>query len=79
MVQRICERLLVPYNRQKSYTDTRQHDLEFAVADHVYLIFSLTKGVMRFGKSEKLSPWFVGPFEILGGVGPVPYRMHLPP
>lgn len=35
---------------------------------------SLTKGVMRFGKSGNLCPRFVGPFEILDRVGLVAYR-----
>lgn len=37
------------------------------------------KGVMRFGKKEKLSPRFIGPFEILSRVGEVPYKIALPP
>ncbi|XP_073151871.1 uncharacterized protein [Henckelia pumila] len=37
------------------------------------------KGVMRFGKKGKLSPRFVGPFEILDRVGTLAYRVALPP
>ncbi|XP_070010836.1 uncharacterized protein [Nicotiana sylvestris] len=36
------------------------------------------KGVMRFGKKEKLIPRFIGPFEILDRVGEVVYRLALP-
>ena len=34
---------------------------------------------MRFGKNGKLSPRFVGPFEVLERVGEVAYRIALPP
>ena len=37
------------------------------------------KPMMRFGSKGKLSPRFVGPFEILERVGPISYRVALPP
>ncbi|XP_050935666.1 uncharacterized protein LOC127144147 [Cucumis melo] len=37
------------------------------------------KGVLRFEKKRKLSPRFVGRFEILVQIGPVAYRLALPP
>ena len=37
------------------------------------------RGVVRFGKREKLSPRFIGHFEILESVGTVVYRLALPP
>ena len=36
-------------------------------------------GVVRFGKRGKLSPRFIGPFEILERVGTVPYQLALLP
>ena len=37
------------------------------------------KGVMRFGKKGKLSPGFIGTFEILSRVGEVDYNLALSP
>ena len=37
------------------------------------------KGKIRFGKKGKLSPRFIGPFEILRKVGEVAYALALPP
>ncbi|GAV69907.1 Chromo domain-containing protein [Cephalotus follicularis] len=34
---------------------------------------------MRFGKKGKLTPRFIGPFEILERVGAIAYRLALPP
>ncbi|XP_069146959.1 uncharacterized protein [Solanum lycopersicum] len=45
--------------------------------DHVWLRVSPMKGMMRFGKKGKLSPRFIGPFEILSRVGEVAYKLAL--
>ena len=36
------------------------------------------KGVVRFGKKGKLSPRYVGPFEIVERVGKVAFKLDLP-
>lgn len=78
-IHMIRQRMLTAQSRQKSYADNRRRDLEFQVGDHVFLKVSPTKGVMRFGKKGKLSPRYIGPFEILEKVGAVAYRLALPP
>ena len=37
------------------------------------------KKVMRFGKKGKLSPRFIGPYEVIEEVGLLAYRLALPP
>nr|GEX28834.1 hypothetical protein [Tanacetum cinerariifolium] len=49
----------------ESYADKRRKPLEFSVGDYVLLKVSPWKGVVRFGKKGKLTPRFVGPFEII--------------
>ncbi|WMV58867.1 hypothetical protein MTR67_052252 [Solanum verrucosum] len=36
------------------------------------------KGVMRFGKKGKLSPRYMGPYQILRHIGKVTYELELP-
>nr|GEV04554.1 putative reverse transcriptase domain-containing protein [Tanacetum cinerariifolium] len=64
---------------QKSYADKRHKPLEFKVGDLVLLKLSSQKGVVRFGKKGKLALRYAGPFEIVESVGPVAYRLKLPP
>ncbi|XP_058189553.1 uncharacterized protein LOC131307161 [Rhododendron vialii] len=39
----------------------------------------LCRGIIRVGKKGKLSPRYIGPFEILAQIGEVAYRLVLPP
>ncbi|XP_043721089.1 uncharacterized protein LOC122668614 [Telopea speciosissima] len=45
----------------------------------MFLKASPTKGVMQFSKKGKLSPRFIGPYEILARVRPVAYQLALTP
>ena len=78
-VSLILQRLLMAQSRQKSYADARRRPLEFEVGDHVFLKVIPERGVVRFGKRGKLSPRFIGPFEILERIGTVAYWLDLPP
>nr|GFA63871.1 putative reverse transcriptase domain-containing protein [Tanacetum cinerariifolium] len=77
-IVQIKERLKVARDRQKSDADKRRKPLEFSVGDKVLLKVSPRKGVVRFGKRSKLSPRYVGPFEIVERVCQVAYRLRLP-
>ena len=57
----------------------RRLPLEFEVGDYVFLKVMPKRGVVRFDKRGKLSPRFIGPFEILERIGTVAYRLALPP
>ena len=78
-VSLIRQRLLTAQSRQKSYADVRHRSLEFEVGDHVFLKVMPKRGVVKFGKRGKLSPRFIGPFEILKRVGTVACWLALPP
>nr|GFB01203.1 hypothetical protein [Tanacetum cinerariifolium] len=73
------EKLKEARTRQKSYADKHRRALEFQPGDHVFLKVSPARRVRRFGIKGKLSPRFIGPFEILDRVGEVSYRPALPP
>ena len=74
----IRNRLEMAYSRQKTYVDNRRKDMEFLEGDKVYLKISPMKRVVRFVKEGKLSPRYVGPYEILKRVGKVAYELKLP-
>ena len=78
-VKLIKERLCQTQSRQKSYADMKVRDVSFMVGEKVLLKVSPMKGVIRFGKRGKLSPRFIGPFEVLQRIGELAYKLTLPP
>ena len=53
--------------------------MQFEIGDRVILKISPWQGVLRFRRRGKLSPRFIGPYEIVRKVGPIAYRLKLPP
>ena len=75
----IREIVKVANDRQKSYADMKRKDIRYEIGEKVFLKVSPWKKVLRFGKKGKLSPRFIGPYEVIEKVGPMAYRLALPP
>ena len=67
----IRERLKVATNRKNSNAGIRKKDIRYEIDEKVFLKVSPWKKVMRFGKNGKLSPRFIGSYEVIEKVGPV--------
>ena len=78
-VQVIPQRLKAASDRKKSYANLKRKDIEYEVGDKVFLKVSPWRKVLRFRKKGKLSPRFIGPYEVLERIGPAAYRLALPP
>jgi hypothetical protein len=78
-VVHIRKNLKIGQNREKNYTDKKRTPREFKAGDHVYLRVRPRKSSLRMGACAKLAPRYCGPFEVLDRVGPLAYRISLPP
>ncbi|KAA3470727.1 DNA/RNA polymerases superfamily protein [Gossypium australe] len=78
-VKVIHECLKAASDGQKSYSDLKRKEIEFEVGHKVFLKVSPWRKVLRFGRKGKLSPRFIGPYEVTEKIGLVAYRLALPP
>jgi len=78
-VKMIQERMRATQSRQKSYADKRRRPLEFEAGDHVFLRVTPTISIGRALRSRKLTPRFIGPYQITRRIGPPAYEIVLPP
>ncbi|KAL2246237.1 UNVERIFIED_CONTAM: Transposon Tf2-12 polyprotein [Sesamum indicum] len=77
-IQVVKKHLKAAQDRQKSYVDQHRREMEYKVGDKVFLKISPWRGILRFGKQGKLSPRYIGPYEIIERIGPLAYRLALP-
>ena len=78
MCRVIQNNLRAAQSRQKSYYDSKHHDMSYELDDFVYPKVSPMKGTQRFGIKGKLAPRFVGPFRVVGKRGDLVYQLELP-
>ena len=52
--------------------------MEYQVGEKFFLKVSTWKVVLRFGRQEKLSPRYIGPYKIIERIEPLAYRLVLP-
>ncbi|XP_038895866.1 uncharacterized protein LOC120084036 [Benincasa hispida] len=72
LVKTMDEHMQIAQNRCK--------DFKFETGDKVLLKVAYMKGVLRFRKKKgKLSPRFIGPFEVLEQIGLIAYWLALSP
>ena len=72
--------LLQAQHRQRQLSDRKRRDVEFQVGDKVMV--STTNMTLKHAKGpgvKKFLPRYIGPFAISAIVGPVAYRIDLPP
>ena len=77
-VQVLRKRLKAANDRQKSYAYLKRRDIAYEVGDKVFLEVLSWRKLLRFGKKGKLSPRFIGPYEVLERIGPGAYRLAPP-
>jgi len=78
-VRTIKDRIKAAQDIQKKYADVRRRPLEFNARDQVFLKVAPWKNILWFGLKGKLTPLVIGPFKILQRVGPIAYKVDLPP
>lgn len=78
MVELIKKGIKATQNRQKRYADKRRRNLKFKVGDLVFVKISPIKVAIRFGKTGKLAPRYIGPFRVLERIDALAYRIELP-
>jgi hypothetical protein len=65
------------HDRQKGYVDAHRVNRSYEVGNPVFLRVKPHKILIKFAKGSKISPRFMGTFEIVERKGSVAYRLAL--
>jgi hypothetical protein len=71
----IRQRIKEEQDQQKSYVDVHCVDHSYEAGDQVFLRIKPHKSLIKFGKGAKISPRFMGPFDIVERNRLVAYRL----
>ena len=66
-------------DRKKSHVGLKRTAKKFQVGEHVFVKVKPKNISFKLGSYAKLAPKYCGPFEILVRVGPLAYKLALPP
>ena len=76
-MQTIRQRIKEAQDRHKSYVNAHHVDHSYEVGNKVFLWVKPHKCLIKFSKGDKISPRFMGPFDIVERKGTVAYRLAL--
>lgn len=78
-IAEVHDRLLQVQEYSKRYYNDHHRELEFVVADWVWLHLLHRQALSLVDRPKgKLGPQYAGPFQIVERIGEVAYRLHLP-